>query len=350
MTLSLAAIISEISFAQNVHFKVTAGPFKGGSNTVYQIQSDDGKQWCLRIPLNDFAAGVAARGVAILKILKEMRPTLAAPAVIYMSDRYMVMEYFNGEALGSWNTRSLTREQRRVLLDDVATFLFSLWTLDVQLPDGLGCKITYRDYLRKEVDRGLLRTLKGTATWGDPIHYLYRRMEIDGLVPSRDDGATAIKHGDLNAWNVIDCFSPLVLINDSVVDWDNSRLAPLPSAIQHPLFIADIPGWRNDGVSEGMTFEEDREYLENAVGKLDASSQNPGRIAHLLRTSFERQFLEMSLHNRRINDEYIQQRFDNTKFDRDAALQQLEDFLSNNESMQDFPGVLDVRRRLTRES
>jgi hypothetical protein len=63
--------------------------------------------------------------------------------------------------------------------------------------------VTYREWLRNEVDRGLRRTLQGTSSWGDPIYYLYQRMEIDDLVPSPDDGATAIKHGDLNAWNVI---------------------------------------------------------------------------------------------------------------------------------------------------
>lgn len=63
--------------------------------------------------------------------------------------------------------------------------------------------MSYKEWLRNEVDRGLRRTLQGTSKWGDPIHYLYRRMKIDDLVPSPDDGPTAIKHGDLNAWNII---------------------------------------------------------------------------------------------------------------------------------------------------
>lgn len=131
------------------------------------------------------------------------------------------------------------------------------------------------------------------------------------------------------------------------MDWDTSRFAPAPSAIQHPLFIADIPGWQNDDVPKEMTFEEDREYLEHAIGKLDASSEYPGRIKHLLRTSFERQFFEMSLRNRKINDEYVQRLFtDNIVLDRNAALEQLEDFLSVNESMRGLPTVLDLRNRL----
>lgn len=102
-------------------------------------------------------------------------------------------------------------------------------------------------------------------------------------------------------------------------------------------------------IPKDMTFEEDRAYLENAIGKLDAGPQTFGRIEHLLRTSFERQFFELSLHNRRINEKYIQQRFKDIKSNRDAALKQLEDFLSVNDSMRALPAVLDVRGRLNRD-
>jgi hypothetical protein len=71
------------------------------------------------------------------------------------------------------------------------------------------------------------------------------------------------------------------LISNSVVGWDTARFAPATSAIQHPLFITDIPGWRNDDIPKEMTFEEDRAYLEDAIGKLDAGSQSPRRIEHL---------------------------------------------------------------------
>jgi hypothetical protein len=130
------------------------------------------------------------------------------------------------------------------------------------------------------------------------------------------------------------------------VDWDTARLAPTPSVIQHPLFIADIPGWLNDDVPRDMTFEEDRAYLEDAIGKLEAGSRSTGRVEHLLRTSFDRQFFELSLHNRRINNEYIQRRLKGTSLNRDAALKELEDFLSVNESMRTLPAVLDLRRRI----
>ncbi|KZF19222.1 hypothetical protein L228DRAFT_241891 [Xylona heveae TC161] len=362
MTLSIAEIISEVSSILGASFRLpTYPPLRGGSHGVYVIEPEDGyngkNRCCLRIPLDADAASASTKGTAILKIVKEKLPVLPIPAVIFQSEHYTVMEYLNGEVLKSWNTQSLTKERRRVLLDDLAALLFSLWTFggQAQVTQGTEHMPTYREYLQNEVDRGLRRTLNGTSSWGHPMYYLYQRVKIDSLVPRPENApivATGIKHGDLNAWNVIVDKKGL----SGVVDWDTARFVPAPAAIQHPLFIADIPGWRNDNVPGGMTFEEDRAYLEHAIGKLDtnsapgsgSNSQTSGRIKHLLQTSFERQFFELSLHNWRINDEYIKRRlrFEDMKTNRNAALQQLDDFLSADESMRTLPRVIEVQNRL----
>jgi aminoglycoside phosphotransferase (APT) family kinase protein len=130
MTLPLAAIISEISSTQNTHIKILSGPLKGGSNTVYEIQSEHGDRWCLRIPHDSDAASFARKGTAVLKDAKEKCPGLLAPAIVYQSQYYTVMDHLDGEALKSWNTQVLPKERRQVLLDGLATFLFSLWTLE----------------------------------------------------------------------------------------------------------------------------------------------------------------------------------------------------------------------------
>lgn len=93
-----------------------------------------------------------------------------------------------------------------------------------------------------------------------------------------------------------------------------------------------------------MTFEEDRAYLEHAIRKLEGGSA-PGATATLLETSRERQFFELSLHNSRINDEYVERRLRGS-IQKDAALEQLEDFLSTHESMRNLPNVLDVRAQI----
>lgn len=53
------------------------------------------------------------------------------------------------------------------------------------------------------MDRGLRRVLQGTSSWGNAIHYLQRRIKIRELVPESDHGLVTVKHGDMNAWNVI---------------------------------------------------------------------------------------------------------------------------------------------------
>ena len=136
------------------------------------------------------------------------------------------------------------------------------------------------------------------------------------------------------------------LIRARVIDWDTTKLSPAPSAIHHPLFFADISGWRNDDVPEGMTFEEDQAYLEYATGLLDARLESPLQLQDLLRTSFERQFLELPLHNQRVNEQYIKRRFNPRRWSRKSALDQLDDFLSTHESMYALPAVLELRKTL----
>ncbi|KAJ5684697.1 uncharacterized protein N7477_001042 [Penicillium maclennaniae] len=72
----------------------------------------------------------------------------------------------------------------------------------------------------------------------------------------------AFDHGDVNAYNVL-------IGEDSnltgVIDWDWLSVAPLPALIHHPWFIAEIPGWHNEGAEFGVEFADDRQYLEDAI-------------------------------------------------------------------------------------
>ncbi len=99
-----------------------------------------------------------------------------------------------------------------------------------------------------------------------------------------------------------------------------------------------------------MTFEADRAYLEGAIGKLDNASSHPVQFEFFLRTSFERQFVEMSLHNRKINQEYIKRRLTDARPNTNKAIEQLEDFLEKNEEMRHVDAMLELRRSLVRGS
>jgi aminoglycoside phosphotransferase (APT) family kinase protein len=137
---SPSGIIAEVSSTLGINFHVLAEPLKRGSNSDYEIQSEDGKnRWCLRIPLNADAASFGNRGIAIIKGVKQRLPALPVPTVIYQSSHFTVMEYLNGRILKSWSARSLAKEQRLLLQDDLAAFLFSVWVLGVEKdPQGTG--------------------------------------------------------------------------------------------------------------------------------------------------------------------------------------------------------------------
>lgn len=129
--MSLEEIVAELSLAEDAKFTVTAGPLEGLSNHVYEIRSDRGDRWCLRIPLTDFVSWLASRGTAILQALKQRKQGLRVPAVISTTSHYTVLEYLDGTPLGSWNTETLTRARRQLLLDHLGVFLFSLWTMTI---------------------------------------------------------------------------------------------------------------------------------------------------------------------------------------------------------------------------
>jgi len=176
----------------------------------------------------------------------------------------------------------------------------------------------YRDWLTREVDKAIYRCAT-TPGWGDVVPFIQRRIAIDRLVPDQTSLKLAIKHGDLNPLNVlvnedgltgsVQFIFPLnapKLTLHRVIDWDTACVVPAPSAIQHPLFIANIPGINNDNVPENLDLSQDRAYLEDSIRRL--SSGGDSSVAELLADSFERQFSELSLRNKKVNTEYVKLR------------------------------------------
>jgi hypothetical protein len=90
-----------------------------------------------------------------------------------------------------------------------------------------------------------------------------------------------------------------------VIDWDTAQFVPMPAAINQPLFLADIPGWVNP-IPDGMTFESDRKYLEDAVSKLTSKSgHSKARTISELLLYLSCGNYSNSLPNKKINERYI---------------------------------------------
>ncbi|PNS17088.1 hypothetical protein CAC42_3658 [Sphaceloma murrayae] len=286
---------------------------------------------------------LAQRGHKILGAVKKQCESLKAPSVIAVTESYLLLEYIQGVPLGSWNRTSLSSQRRRKLLEGLASFYCMLWNTKIETENP---GRSYRDWLTDEVDKGLSRSLKqNDGRWGDPLSFLLRRTLVDSDCFQIEDRGWLVRHGDMNAWNVIvdeDGFA-------GVVDWDTAQVVPAAAAIQHPLFLADIPGWYNDDVPSDQTFEQDREYLEDTIENLHHDPVEATKVRTLLRTSFQRQFLELSLRNRRINQEYIKTEVPKLEYSESLARSHMEEFLSHHHDMRNHPSVIDLEDRMHRK-
>jgi hypothetical protein len=211
---------------------------------------------------------------------------------------------------------------------------------------------SYRDWLIREVDKAIYRSATNSG-WGDVVHFIQRRTAVDRLVPDQTRLQFAIKHGDLNALNVLVNehgltglvhlmlrLEVLDLTLHRVIDWDTACVVPAPSAIQHPLFIANIPGINNDGVPEALDLSEDRAYLEDSMRRL--SFGNDSSVAELLADSFERQFFELSLKNKKVNTEYVRLRGETSALGPGDLLNELEKAFLGNPDWADVPALTNL--------
>ncbi|KAG6040383.1 hypothetical protein E4U41_000704 [Claviceps citrina] len=283
--------IRDISARTGLGKPKVRGPMNGGSNRIYQLEYPSGEVWSLRIPKFDDAASFSKSGMAILKHLKETRPSLRAPTPIYESPSHSLLTFLDGDVL----------------------------------------------------DMAFRRSLPANSGWGDPLSFLYRRRSMRLIVPELNCPDMVVRHGDLNSYNI--------LVNEDglsgVVDWDTARYLPMPAAVHYPLFIADIPGWLND-IPDGKTFEEDRAYFEMTLRKLAAAGPYPNHleITSLLQSSFERQFFELALRNKKINSCYIDMKINNQPLGKTALKEELEAFLCTDPMLREDPRVLELWSRL----
>lgn len=234
MEKSLQPILTEIESVFQTTILQVSAPMSGCNHTIYVLTLPHSIQWSLRIAKNESAASasasLAARSIAMMRHIKQMDPTLhQIPNVIFSAEKYSVLEYLGGNAIGFgvWDLCSLPRSRRERILDGLAEVLYRLWRcssvpLHVSLsPSPLSMsmsmsttkttttKTTYRSWLFHEVDLGIRRSIENLG-WGDPLHFLLRRAKVDSLLPSiacpcGDDslGCLAIRHGDLNPLNVL---------------------------------------------------------------------------------------------------------------------------------------------------
>jgi hypothetical protein len=125
-------------------------------------------------------------------------------------------------------------------------------------------------------------------------------------------------------------------------------VAPLPAIIHHPWFIADIPGWNNDGVAEGESFTEDRLYLEDSIKKKELLQHLPLMVSTLLSDSGKRLFFQSAFHFKDVHESFVKTHCPWTEKNIRAAMSQLDTVLRLYPELGDTEDVQKVKNLLGR--
>ncbi|KAJ5923848.1 hypothetical protein N7466_008035 [Penicillium verhagenii] len=178
-------------------------PLQGGSHKVFRIIFQDSVQWAARTCTRAEDWEYDLRSTRILQHIKQCHPGIKAPEVFYKKDHpVLYSEWVSGNPLESWTLR-IPLKKRHVFLTDFAEFLLQIWTTP---PPGHVVEQDqhYSAWLTRSLDRGLRRTLIGTARWGDAIDYLIMRSMIPAYSAEVDHyTGLGLAHGDLNAGNIM---------------------------------------------------------------------------------------------------------------------------------------------------
>ncbi|KAJ6131133.1 hypothetical protein N7523_001593 [Penicillium sp. IBT 18751x] len=320
---------------------------QGGSHRVFKIIFSDSVQWAARVPHNLDDWRYEVRAIKQFQYIKKSCSELNAPDLLFEED-YPILysQWVTGTPLTIWNLQ-IPLHQRQKFLDDFADFLLQLWTTTVPATLSSKAKGSYTRWLTESLDRGLKRTLNGTGRWGNASDHLIMRSMIPEYADLDLYTEIGFDHGDLNAYNV--------LIGEDfnltgVIDWDWLSVAPFTAVIHHPWFIADIPGWHNEGAEFGVNFEGDRQYLEEAIRRREIQKNMETTISSLLRGSGKRFLFQSAFHVKDVHTQFVQTYCQITEANKAVIREQLDIVLGLYPELAGKVGVTAVRDLLRTSS
>ncbi|KAJ5641421.1 hypothetical protein N7490_005421 [Penicillium lividum] len=277
-------------------------PRVGGSHHVFKINFADSVHWAARISIDPNSWKGELLAIKKFQHIKKKQPEIKAPDIFVDEECHVLYsEWVIGKPLAIWNHQIHSLKRLR-MLDDLAEFLLHLWTTPVPSDLATDKDCRYSTWLMESLDRGLRRTLAGTARWGNAVNYLIMRSMVSDYAAEFDNTGIGFSHGDLNAYNIM---TDEDLNITGIIDWDWISVAPLPAIIHHPWFMADIPGWNNDGVSEGENFLDDRLSLQDFVRRKEISQKLPLTVSTLLKDSGKRLYFQSAFHFKGIHEAFV---------------------------------------------
>lgn len=113
--------------------------------------------------------------------------------------------------------------------------------------------------------------------------------------------------------------------------------------MHHPWFLADVPGWNNEGVGPDGEFSDDRRYLETVIARREVLTGVSSTVSILLHNSTERLYFQSAFHYKGIHERFVQGHCSRTKENLEAAKLELESVIACH------PELSTAARRLERE-
>lgn len=165
---------------------------------------EDSVRWAARVNHDSNNWKDELRAIKNFQHIKQQCSEIKAPNLFFKVEHSVLyLEWVSGEPLAVWNFQiPLIKRQR--LLNDLAGFLLQLWTTSAPSTLVPAWDLQYSVWLTESLDRGLRRTLTGTARWGNAIDFLIMRsMNPDYAAEFDTYTSVGFAHGDLNAYNIM---------------------------------------------------------------------------------------------------------------------------------------------------
>ncbi|THY80950.1 hypothetical protein D6C93_09723, partial [Aureobasidium pullulans] len=274
---------------------------QGRSHYIFVVTLADDSKMIARVARTQGSENLERRAINTLEHIKASNTDCQVPRIHWHNldqprevPPVILEDFIQGRSLNVWNS-AIPEELQHAFLDSLAQFLLDLWYIEApESPSASSTVRPYSNWLENEIDKAIRRCITGSGKWGTASDYLVMRSMIPQIAHRFDDFQTiGIAHGDMNAHNFI--------VNESVVDWDWTFEAPLPAVVQYPWFIADVPGWHNDGVELGETFEHNRDYLVTMLKVKEEATRKIDTVSILLGQASERQRFQSAISYRDIH-------------------------------------------------
>ncbi|KEQ58823.1 uncharacterized protein M437DRAFT_58321 [Aureobasidium melanogenum CBS 110374] len=289
---------------------------EGCSHNIFIVTLADSSHIIARVAKSHNFDSLERNGVDMLNHITSLRPELKVPKVLWHNldskqeqtpreFTIVLQDLIPGKPLGSWN-ELIPQSQQMCFLDSLARFLVELWsiptsgTIETEVP-----ALLYSQWLENMIDKAIRRCITGDSRWGTTRDYLVMRSLISYYASPHDHITEyGIAHGDMHALNIM-VDERLEL--SGVVDWDWTFTAPLPAIVQFPWFLADVPGWHNEGTKPGETFHHSRDYLVQALRAAEMSANKSDRLTNLLASARERQIFQSAINCRDVHKAFVEE-------------------------------------------